>query len=80
MLATIIVIAVLVSLYTVAGYYIRPEPDTDNLGWFGGLMNDPFQYKDNINRQLLFLMVLLLPGRALAEGVIAITRAFLRRS
>ena len=41
----------------------------DDLGWFGGLLNDPFRYRDNINRQLLFLQIVLLPGRLLAEGM-----------
>src|SRR5262245_27488563 len=35
------------SVYTVVAFYFRPEPDTDNMGLGGGLMNDPFQSSDN---------------------------------
>lgn len=60
----------LVGIYVALGYYVRPEPDMTDLGWFGGLLNDPFRYRDNINRQLLFFQIVLLPGRLLAEGMI----------
>src|SRR5262245_20860252 len=37
-------------VYTVIAFFLRPEPNTDNLGWGGGMMNDPFQTSDNVNR------------------------------
>ena len=39
-------------IYTGIAFFFRPEPNTDNLGWGGGLGNDPFQTSDNVNRFL----------------------------
>lgn len=57
-----------VLVYALISYYVRPEPNVDNLGWFG--FNDPFQYNDNINRALLSLHCFLAPGRFIAETVL----------
>jgi hypothetical protein len=56
-------------VYLMVGYFVRPEPDTSNLGWCGGLMDNPFRYSDDINRFLLFLQVVLLPGRFIAQSL-----------
>jgi hypothetical protein len=56
-------------LYLLLGYFVHPEPDFDNVGWFGGMMDHPFRYSDDANRFLLFLMVALFPGRLLAESL-----------
>ncbi len=50
-------------IYLSLAHYLVLEPDMDNLGWFGGLMNDPFQFADNQNRIILFVKSILLPGR-----------------
>src|SRR6478672_2925017 len=39
--------------YLAAAFFLTPEPDTRNLGWFGGLMNNPFRFSDNLNRYLV---------------------------
>jgi len=62
--------AVVAGLYLGLGYSVHPEPDVSNLGWLGGLVNDPIHYTDNVNRQLLTLLVVLLPGRFLAESLV----------
>jgi hypothetical protein len=54
-------------IYTVIAFFFRPEPDTDNMGLGGGLMNDPFQRSDNTNRFLWKLSCCLAPGRFTAE-------------
>lgn len=51
------------AIYLFLAHYLILEPDMDNLGWFGGLMNDPFQFADNQNRIILFVKSILLPGR-----------------
>lgn len=56
--------------YLIIGYFVRPEPDTSNLGWLGGLMNNPFRFSDDINRFLIFLKIALLPGSFLAESLL----------
>ena len=54
-------------VYIAVAFFIRPEPDTDNLGLCGGLINDPFQSADNVNRWLWKAHCLLGPGRFTAE-------------
>lgn len=66
----------IVMLYVGIAFFFIPSPDTDNLGWMGGLVNDPFHYSDNWNRTLLFWHGLLGPGRFIA-GSILDTAAFL---
>jgi hypothetical protein len=57
-------------VYTGIAFFIRPEPNTDNLGLAGGGMNDPFQYSDNINRLLWRAHCVLGPGRFTAETLL----------
>lgn len=57
-------------IYTGIAFFIRPEPNTDNLGWGGGMANDPFQYSDNINRFLWRAHCMLGPGRFTAETLL----------
>ena len=57
-------------VYTAVAYFVRPEANTDNMGWFGGFANDPTQYSDNINRWLWNLHMFLGPGRFTAETVL----------
>ena len=38
------------SIYFVASWFIQPKLRTDNLGWFGGIMDNPFRFSDDINR------------------------------
>ena len=64
--------AVVAGLYLALGYGVHPDPDMSNLGWLGGLVNDPIHYTDNVNRQLLALLLILLPGRFLSESLVDI--------
>ncbi len=64
--------------YLLVGYYVRPEPETDNLGWFGGLIDDPFHYSDDISRFLLLLAIVLYPARFIAVSAVQFIR-ILRR-
>ncbi|MEQ8784675.1 MAG: hypothetical protein RIC55_00175 [Pirellulaceae bacterium] len=57
-------------IYVGLAFFFRPEPDTDNMGWGGGLLNDPFHYSDDINRSLFTLHCVLGPGRFAAETVL----------
>ena len=57
-------------VYLMVAFLIQPEPDTDDMGWFGGLINNPFRITDNFNRFLLFLKILLLPGRLIAQAIL----------
>jgi hypothetical protein len=57
-------------VYTAVAYFIRPEANGDNMGWFGGSTNDPTQYSDNINRLLWKAHMVLGPGRFTAETLL----------
>jgi hypothetical protein len=56
--------------YTAIAFFIRPEANGDNMGWFGGSSNDPTQYSDNINRFLWKAHMVLGPGRFTAETLL----------
>ena len=56
-------ISFLVVMYLVLAYNVNPQPDYENMGMFGGIFDNPFRYSDDINRFLLGLKVVLLPGR-----------------
>ena len=66
----IVAFALIAGIYLALGYSVHPEPDMSNLGWLGGLVNDPIYYTDNVNRQLLALLLVLFPGRFLAESLV----------
>lgn len=59
-----------VAAYLVAAYFVHPKPETSNLGWLGGLVDHPFRWSDDANRLLLLLLMLLLPGRFVAESLV----------
>ena len=68
------------AIYLMISYAVHPEADTSNLGWFGGLVNNPFRFSDNINRFLVFLKIILWPGRFVSESLVDMARSFrLRR-
>lgn len=62
----IIKFIIILFIYCLVSYMIVPKPDYSNIGWFGGLINNPFRFSDNLNRMLIFLMFLLYPGRFIA--------------
>ncbi len=60
--------------YLLAGYFVHPAARSDNLGWFGGLVDNPFRFSDGANRFLATVAVLLWPGRFVAESLVALLR------
>jgi len=56
-------------IYAGAAYFVDPQPDMENIGWCGGLVDHPWRYSDDINRNLFGLQILLGPGRFLVESV-----------
>lgn len=57
------------SAYLMIAWLIRPRADTRNLGWAGGLIDDPFRMSDDWNRGLLTLSILLWPGRFVTDAI-----------
>jgi hypothetical protein len=57
-------------LYLLLGYIAHPKPDHSNIGWMGGMFDNPFRYSDDINRFLIFMTALFLPGRFVSESLV----------
>jgi len=57
-------------LYVIIGHFIRAAPDHSNVGWLGGLVDNPFRISDDYNRWLLFAQIALLPGKFIAYGLV----------
>lgn len=57
-------------IYVALSYLIDPKPDLDNVGWLGGMMDNPVRYSDDLNRLLLGVKIVLGPGRFVAESLL----------
>lgn len=82
-LNNIIIFVIVFSLYCIIGYSVIPKPDHSNIGWMGGLFDNPFRYSDDINRMLIVFQILLYPGRFISttilQTVIALQNLFIKR-
>ena len=67
---TFIIPSILLVCYCLFGFFIRPKPDISNMGWVGGLINNPFRITDNLNRKLMVFKIFLMPGAFIAESLI----------
>ncbi|PMD90772.1 hypothetical protein BWI97_22625 [Siphonobacter sp. BAB-5405] len=56
--------------YMLIGHFVDATPDYTNVGWLGGLIDNPFRISDDFNRLLLFTQALLLPGKLMAYSLI----------
>ncbi|MEP6780537.1 MAG: hypothetical protein ABJC26_11655 [Gemmatimonadaceae bacterium] len=59
----------LLALYLVLSYSMRAQPDYSNIGWFGGMMDRPIRWSDDVNRNLAALRLVLGPGRFAVASV-----------
>lgn len=66
-------------VYCVIAFFVRPEPDTSNMGWLGGLIDNPFRISDDMNRTILFFKIALLPGLFIAESTQQFVGLFLSK-
>ena len=66
---TVIFVIVLL-IYCFISYNYIPRPDYSNMGLFGGLIDHPFKFSDDVNRTLRVLLVLLYPGRFITTTLI----------
>lgn len=57
-------------IYLILGFFVKAQPDTSNVGWLGGLIDNPFRISDDFNRFLFFLKIILLPGRLISVAII----------
>lgn len=55
---------IVVALYIfICGAFNPPEVDRHNMGWFGGLVDNPFSFTDDINRTKFKILLLMVPGK-----------------
>ena len=56
-------------LYILLSHLINAQPDYSNVGWLGGLIDNPFRISDDYNRWVVYLQALLLPGKLIAYSL-----------
>ena len=61
-------------IYLALSWLLSPRPDIENLGYFGGLVQGPFNYEHSINRFLLLLGLALVPGKITLAAVLGLPR------
>ncbi|TDE17359.1 hypothetical protein [Dyadobacter psychrotolerans] len=57
-------------LYVLVGHFVSAKPDHTNIGWLGGLVDNPFRISDDFNRWVLFTQIILLPGKLIAYSLV----------
>lgn len=75
-LSTVLVYSGGILAYCLVGYLLIPKPDWSNVGWLGGLFDNPFRFSDDLNRFLVFLLIVLYPGRFIFETLIQVYLRF----
>lgn len=70
----ILLVNIFLLVYLLLAAIIRIEPNTENLGLVPFLIGHPFRFSDNINRFLVMLNILFLPGKYLAGSISAFYR------
>ena len=58
------------ALYILTGHFVTAKPNYTNVGWLGGVMDNPFRISDDYNRWLVFIEVILLPGKLIAYSLV----------
>ncbi|MEW4456276.1 hypothetical protein AB1L30_26670 [Bremerella sp. JC817] len=59
-----------VLIYTGLAFFVVPRPNTDNMGWCGGMINNPFTYTDDCNQWLFCFYAVLGPGRLISGALL----------
>lgn len=72
----VVVFVIIMFLYCTISYQVIPKPDMSNIGLFGGLVDHPFKFTDDLNRFLIFLSILLYPGRFIATTFLQFVQVF----
>lgn len=58
------------ALYILVGHFVTAKPNYTNVGWLGGVVDNPFRISDDYNRWLVFIEVILLPGKLMAYSLV----------
>jgi hypothetical protein len=62
-------------VYLMGAAAVELEVDRHNLGWAGGLIDNPFSFQDDFERKKLGVMLLLLPGKVVVATLAGTWRA-----
>ena len=54
---------IIMAFYLAAAGLFTPTYDPNNVGWFGGMVDNPFSYQDDFERTKRTVLFLLLPGK-----------------
>ncbi len=66
----ILLVNIFLLVYLLLAAIIRIEPNTENLGLVPFLIGHPFRFSDNLNRFLVMLNILFLPGKFLSRSIV----------
>lgn len=55
--------AFVMATYLASAGLFTPTYDPDNVGWFGGMIDNPFSFQDDFERMKRTLLIVLLPGK-----------------
>jgi hypothetical protein len=70
----ILLVNIFLIVYLLLAAIIRVKPNTENLGWVPFLIGHPFRFSDNINRFLVVLNLLFLPGKYVSQSILGFYR------
>jgi len=70
------------ALYVIVSHLLMATPERTNMGWLGGLVDNPFRISDDFNRLIFLLQILLLPGKLIALALIigCISISYIRKA
>ncbi len=72
------ILSVILLLYLIISWVLHPKPDQSNIGWAGGLIDNPFRWSDDMNRLLLLFQLILWPGKRMLLSI-SLIRYWLRK-
>lgn len=58
------------TIYVLISHFVKVTPDYTNVGWLGGLIDNPFRISDDYNRWLALFQAVLLPGKLMAYSLV----------
>ncbi|MCK3685604.1 hypothetical protein [Maribellus sp. YY47] len=59
----------IIFIYLLISFKIRVRPNSENLGWVPFLIDNPFRISDDINRFLVIINVLFMPGKCVSTSI-----------
>ena len=57
-------------IYLFISSIIRVKPNTENLGWVPFIIDNPFRFSDDINRFLVVIRILFMPGKYISRSIV----------